>query len=281
MTEVELRNKYSLVKEQLFFRAVNSSVYCYFFNQAKPIECNGKWYVAPVRFTAKEWRKKNYVSDLVRRMNNKLDRPDFSLQGEVKVFQAKPFCYLIIGQDERTKFNHSKGIEKINVKLGEIGKNNDTAPTFTKGTPVHLTITSQQKGWLFLFCIDSSGVIAPVYPKKFGGKSDVWITTNSDFDYSGFANERRRENGNYEEWKFAGSSSGAERVFALVVDYPKPVFIDEEFILEHYSFPLLFSHRKVPRGFEGIPDQKIEVVNIASIKKLNAVIGFADYYYQA
>ena len=282
MTEAELRGKYDLVKEQLFSGAVKSSVYRTFFSQARPVECNGKWYVAPVRFTDEEWKKKNYISDLVHRMNEKLDRPDFSLQGEVKVFQVKPFGYMIIGRDERTKFDHSKGIEKINVKLGDASKSKGTIPSFKEGTAVHLKINSQQKGWLFLFCIDATGVIDPVYPKKFGIKSDVWITTNSDFDYSRFANERRRENEIDEEWSFAGSVSGSERVFALVIDYPHDVFLDENFILEHYSFPLLFSHRKVPRGVEKIPEpRERKATNIKSIKKPNIVIGFADYYYEA
>ena len=273
MTEKELMRRLAIIKERMFYRAENNSVYEYFFDQAKPIECNGKWYVTPVRFDDSFWNDGNYMSDLVRQMNRKFDRLGFSLRGEVLIVQAKHVCYLIIGREEILKFHASRDQEKVTVRLGQAERY--TLPEFECGDPIGLKITSQQKGWLYLFCIDSAGVIEPVYPQKFGIKSDVKVSTNTSFDYSNeFANPYRKDQ-ELDEWKFSGTTSGSERVFAMVVDTPKPVTISYEYILDKYSFPLLFAHREVSRGME-----KISATDIEKVKASAVAIGFADYYYE-
>lgn len=273
MTKIELMETLIVIKERMFHNAGNNSGYEYFFDHAHPIEHHGKWYVTPVRFEDPSWRQNNRMNDLVRQMNNKLKHTDFRLRGEVLIAHVRNVCYLIIGREEIFKFHASRNREKISVKLAQTDRY--TVPEFMRGDEIDLKINSQQKGWLYLFCIDSEGVIDPVYPQKFGKKSDVKISMNAEFNYSEFANERRKELG-LDEWKFSGKTSGFERVFAMTVDEEHPIALDEQYILANYSYQLLFAHRKVARGMGEVPDS-----DIINLDHEDTAIGFADYYYDA
>lgn len=281
MTKEALVQKLSVIKERIFYQADDNTAYTAFFNHVKPVEHNGSWHAAPVSFETLQnddaWGDRScsydYMIRLVHQMNEKLDHPDFSLRGEVLIAHAKHVCYLIIGHGEIFKFHASRDREKVTVKLGQAERY--TIPNFARGDEVELKITAQQRGWLYLFCIDSEGMINPIYPKSFGVKSDIRVSTNTEFDYSGLANKRRKEKG-LDKWKFSGETPGAERVFAVTVNSEYPIALDEQYLLANYSYQLLFAHLRVSKGLGEIPD-----IDIINLDHTDIAIGFADYYFQA
>ena len=281
MTKEELVKTLCVIKERMFHQAEDNTAYKVFFNHVKPVEHNESWHALPVCFESLHdddaWgdrsRSYDYMVRLIRQMNEKLKHPDFSLRGEVLIAHAKHICYLVIGREEIFKFHASRDREKVTVKLGQGDRY--TVPEVKCGDEIELKIISQQRGWLYLFCIDSEGAIDPVYPQEFGKKSDVKISTNVEFNYSEFVNGRRKDQG-LGKWKFSGAISGSERVFAVTIDSEHPIALDEQYILKNYSYQLLFAHRRVSRGVGGVPDADIINLNHGDI-----TIGFADYYYDA
>ncbi|MDF7826846.1 hypothetical protein P4B35_22655 [Pontiellaceae bacterium B12227] len=252
-------------------------------------EFNGEAFAIPVPFThllehpLMQGKNIKGLDSQIRRMQDKMDGDQFPLRTSIYLKSVKGYCYLILGTEEVSVVRLKKedgGLENVTLSFDDADFDKGELPAFGKGDLFNLSASSPIKGWLYLFAIDASRVIVPVYPGE-GAKSEIWISKNSRLDVSDKINECISKSSTQvkpEPLKFCGEKEGFERVLAMVVGTEQAIPVTVSHLRSRFPLSFLFAHLHKHKGMGYSPIDSDNDFSSLSLGKI--AIGTVDYYYK-